>query len=182
MKFSYNEFMIAWIVSFFDRLFAFIGALLFSQIPSFMQQYQQHLSGHISELNLQISLLRQIAEKSNKSLDEYIKKFLDSDDLDFSRQGEYLQNMVTRYVDMSSSYVQLKDADVWHRPLIFLRNLYSDIGWKTYENYEFAIIFSLEGLVYALLGFLFGFCVFFLIKSLFRSLIPHREKSAREVK
>lgn len=182
MIFSYNEVMIAWIVSFFDRLFAFIGALLFSQIPSFMQQYQQQLSGHITELNFQLTLLRQIADKSGKSLDEYIKKFLNSEDPDFSRQGEYLQNMVIRYVDMSSSYVQLKDADVWHRPLVFVNNYYHDIAWKTYDNYEFGVLFSVEGLVYAAVGFLVGFCVFYLIKSFFRNLIPHREKSVREVK
>lgn len=170
--------MLTWIVSFIDRLFAFIGALLFSQIPSFMQQYQHQLSGHISELNLQITILREIAEKSGKSLDEYIKKFLDSEDPDFSRQGEFLQNMVTRYMDMSGSYLQLKESDVWHRPFVFVTNLYKDIAWKTYDNYEFSIIFSLEGLIYAALGFLFGFCVFFLIKSFFRSLIPNRKKTA----
>lgn len=174
--------MIAWIISFFDRLFAFTGALLFSQIPSFMLQYQQQLAGHVNELNLQISLLRQIADKSGKSLDEYIKKFIDHSDSDFSRQGEYLQELVTRYVDLSSSYVQLKEADVWHRPFIFIRNLYSDIAWKTYDNYDFAIVFSLEGFIYAAIGFLFGFCVFFLIKSLFRSLLPQRKQSIRDVK
>lgn len=174
--------MIAWIVSFFDRLFAFTGALLFSQVPSFMLQYQHQLSGHVQELNLQISLLRQIAEKSGKSLDEYIKKFIDHSDPDFSRQGEYLQEMVTRYVNLSSSYVQLKDADVWHRPFLFVSNLYSDIAWKTYENYDFAIVFSLEGFVYAAIGFLFGFCVFFLIKSLFRSFFPKRKQSLRDSK
>lgn len=174
--------MITWLISFFDRLFAFAGGLLFSQVPSFMLQYQQQLAGHVNELNLQISLLRQIADKSGKSLDEYIKKFIDNPDPDFSRQGEFLQEMVTRFINLSFSYNQIKEADVWHRPFVFLRNIYSDIAWKTYANYDFAVVFSVEGLIYAAIGFVFGFLIFFLIKSLFRALIPQRKQPLREAK
>jgi hypothetical protein len=64
-----------------------IGAFVASQIPEFIQQYTQRLAGHVNELYRLLNQMRQVASYSNKTLDQYIQKFITSSDPDFARQG-----------------------------------------------------------------------------------------------
>ena len=56
--------MFKWSVALFDRMFSVGGAVAFSQLPQFMQQYSQRLSGHINELDRQVNLMQNAAEAS----------------------------------------------------------------------------------------------------------------------
>lgn len=53
--------MIKWIGGLIDRIFAVVGALACLQFPLFLQQYQQHLSGHVVELQIQIQAMQRAA-------------------------------------------------------------------------------------------------------------------------
>lgn len=166
--------MFSWIIGLIDRFFAFVGALLFSQAPLFIQQYKQQLAGHVAELDRQVKSLTQTAELSGKTVEQYTQKFLQSSDIDFARQGEFIQDIVTRFKDYSYAWMSLNESTVWNRPFTFIKNLDMDIARKTYNQFEFGILFSLEGLIYALAGLVLGYLVFFTIKSLFRAILPKR--------
>lgn len=163
-----------WIVTMLDRIFAVAGAILFSQAPTFIQQYGQQLAGHVQELKLQLDLMSQIASKSGKSLDQYIHKFLQYSDSDISSQGQLMRDMTVRYQTLSEASVALNNASVFAKPLVFLSHFYSDIASSTFAFFTPGFIFNLEGITYAFGGILFGYAVFFLIKKLFRTLIPRK--------
>jgi len=157
-----------WIINALDRVFAVIGALVFSQAPMFMQQYQQQLAGHVAELQIQIDKMKAVAMNSGKNLESYIEKFTSNSDLDFMRQGELMQKMTDRYRDFSETLLSLNQSSAFTRPFVFISNMYSDIATSTFKTFNFGLEFSLEGLIYALVGIFLGFSIFAGIKRFFR--------------
>src|SRR5690349_4193861 len=99
-----------WVGGLIDRIFAIIGALLFAQLPMFMLQYSQQVAGRAAELGLQINSLQRIAGLNDKTLPEYIQKFLGNSDPDFSHQGQLLQQMLDRFQYLSQSEASLTEA------------------------------------------------------------------------
>lgn len=150
-----------------DRIFAVIGALVFSQAPMFMQQYKQQLAGHVAELQMQIDAINKAAAESGKSLEAFIQKFTSNPDLDFMRQGEVMQNMRERYQALSETYVSLNEASTFTKPFVFLSNLHSDIVQSTFKTFNFGLEFSLEGLIYALVGIFLGYSLFAGVRRIF---------------
>lgn len=140
----------------FDRILAVLGAFLFSQAPLFIQQYTHRLAGHVTELNMQIEQIRKAASLSNKSLEQFIKKFLVNPDIDFIRQGEIMQGMVTRSETLSANYQALLNAGILEKPFLFLKYLDVDIAKAALNSFEMGIVFTVEGLAYGFLGMIFG--------------------------
>lgn len=158
--------MFSWMSKIVDRLFVVAGALLFSQTPLFMQSYSHQLQGHVSELNLQIAAMRKVASHSGKSLEQYIGKFLQSPDADFSSQGQLMQGMMDRYNHLSESLLALQNATVWEKPFLFLKNFNTDIAKATWNSYEIGIPLTLEGAAFAALGMGLGYLFFLTLKKL----------------
>jgi len=52
-----------------DRLLCVVGAVLFSQLPEFIQQYLQRLGGHLDEARRQLEQFRAVAAQSDLTLD-----------------------------------------------------------------------------------------------------------------
>lgn len=151
-----------------DRLCIVAGAFLGSQIPQFMQQYASRLSGHVAELQLLIDQLRKVAAHSNKSLEEYIQKFLSSSDGDFAYQGKFMQGMVVRWEELNNALTHLAQSSAWTRPLVFVKDLQSDIAHSTLTSFQPGINLSLEGLCYAGIGCLLGWAFYQLISKGFK--------------
>lgn len=140
-----------------DRICAVLGAVLFLQIPLFIQDYQIELKGHVSELEWQVSLIQEAAKFSGKSLEQYIHKFLVSGDVDFVHQGEILSNMVVRLNTLSSSLKAISEAPIWERPFVFCSYLNYEIAKSTFHSFQMGMPLTLEAIVYGLLGMLIGF-------------------------
>lgn len=146
-----------------DRLFVVAGAFMGSQIPQFIHQYMQRLAGHVDELNYLIGNIRQLASHSNKTLEQYIDKFLSNGDPDFVQQGQFMQTVVGRWQDLSQTLAQLNDSSFWTRPYVFVSSLNPDIAKATFYSFVPGISLSIEGLYYTGLGLIFGYCVYHLI-------------------
>lgn len=162
--------MFKWIGGLIDRIFAAAGGVLFSQAPLYMKQYAQQLSGHVAELRYQVDAMRQAATNSGKTLEQFIQKFVDSNDIDFVRQGDIMSAMVNRWYSITEALVALQDSSVFTRPFVFIKHMNWDIIKSTWSQYVFGIPLTLEGLIYAVLGIIFGFCVFFGIRKFFVAL------------
>ncbi|MFA6916591.1 MAG: DUF2937 family protein [Parachlamydiales bacterium] len=163
--------IIRFVIGILDRLFAVAGVIIFTQIPVFYQQYVQRLSGHLSELELQVSVLRKTASRSGKTLEAYITKFIRDPDADFNAQGQFMDNMVNRLVDLKQSFTAMVEAPIWSHPLYLFRYADSDIAWTTFGSFEPGLSFSIESLGYAFVGLIFGLGVFKLIRWAFLSIL-----------
>lgn len=157
--------MLQWFGGLLDRICAVVGALAVSQIPLFIQQYKHQLSGHVAELQIQVDAMRQAASHSGKTLEQFIKKFVDSQDGDFSLQGEIMQSMVSRWHSLSDAFFALKDASLFTKPVVFALHFNPAIAKETMDSFVPGIPLSLEGGVYALIGIGVGYFVFYLVKT-----------------
>lgn len=160
--------MFRWLDKMMDRIFVVLGALLFLQMPLFMQQYHLSLQGHIKELEYQIDKINVVAKQSGKTLDEWIQKFVKSTDSDFSKQGDLLRDMVNRRVELADAMSAWKNSSVYQRPFVFIRYYKSDIVKDTWQMFQFGIPFNLEGLAYGAMGIVGGYMLYATISFTFR--------------
>lgn len=152
--------MIRWIAGLMDRCFAVVGAIVFAQVPLFMQQYIQQLIGRTSELSLQVEGMRHAASLSGKTLEQLTKKFIESADLDVARQGELMLAIVKRWRNVSDALSAMKNSSVWSRPFAFLYHLDTDAFSSSFDHFKIGLPLNLEGGVYALAGVAAGYLVF----------------------
>lgn len=144
----------------FDRLCVVAGAFIGSQIPSFMQQYIQRLSGHIEELKIQINAWRHLASVSGKGLSEYISKFTTHSDIDFSQHGELMQSMINRLDDFVKALNAYQTSGILERPFAFLAHVKGEIFDGTLHAFVPQLTLTAEGGCYAVAGMLCGYLFF----------------------
>lgn len=146
-----------------DRSIVAFCAFCGSQIPQFFQQYTQKLMGHVEELDRLMQQLAQIAHLSGKNLDQYIEKFALSSDTDFKSQGEFLNNLVIRWDELSRHLSELNQSTVWSRPFIFFKQMNQELVHSTWSSFQPGLSFNLESLGYVFFGMLIGlvFCQIF---------------------
>lgn len=166
--------------SLIDRLCIVFGAFMGSQVPQFMQQYSQRLSGHVTELEHLVEQLRKTASLSHKTLDQYIQKFLSSSDPDFVHQGHFMQGIVNRWDELNQSYLSLMQSSPLSRPFTFLYGLKSDIAGSTFDSFQPGLSLNLEGLCYTGVGIVCGWAFFKVVSklgNLLRRPVVHRPSS-----
>ena len=163
-----------WLFGFIDRICVVASALIFMQLPVFMQQYQLRLSGHIEELQLQVENMRKLASSSGNTIQQFIQKFISSQDVDFSRQGELMSNMVSRLNDLNLSYSSLENSSLLMRPFQFVLHLNYSIAIETFHSFEAGLLFSYETICYAVLGMGVGYLICFSISRLLFIIAPKR--------
>lgn len=160
--------MFSWINALIDRGFAVAGALLFLQIPLFMQDYTLQLSGREAELRYQVNAMQQVASQTGKTIHEYIQKFLQSGDQDFTNQGVIMQDIVNRLHAFTEALQALQNNAAFTRPYVFISHLDYEIAASTWSSFEFGISLTMEGGAYALAGLCFGFVVYFILRKGFQ--------------
>jgi len=161
--------IIRFLVILFDRIFLILGVLVGAQIPLFMQQYIQRLSGHVAELNLFVKNLQNIASQSNKTLTQYIEKFQASSDPDFAKHGIFMSDVVKRQELMNEALQNLISSPTWQKLYFFIYDLQYQIAEKTWETFQPGLNLTLEGLGYMSLGGILFFCLYQLFIQFFIS-------------
>lgn len=154
-----------------DRLCVVLGAFLFALFPVFIQQYQHQLIGHVNELQWQIDTMSGSATKSGKNLDQYIQKFIDHPDQDFSNQGDTMRLILNRWNKLSKALSKLQKASILTRPIVFISFLQWDIFKSTAKNFQPGVSFTLEGLFYIFLGMISGYVFFHLLEFLGKQML-----------
>lgn len=152
----------------FERLFVFGFALLFMQLPLFILQYQHELKGHVNELKWQVTSMREIAKLSEKNLDDYILKFQSHSDSDFSRQGDVMKKVQTRFKRLSKALYRLEQASFFTKGWYFVLGFEKEIFRSTWRSFEPGIAFSMGGIFYGVIGLLVGYLSFLSLTTLFR--------------
>lgn len=146
--------------SIIDRLCVVAGAFIGSQIPQFMQQYTQRLAGHVEALQKLIGQLNHIASLSQKTLEQYIHKFIQSGDPDFMKQGDFMQGILNRWQELHQALSHLNQSSLWTRPYYFIKDLQPDIAHSTLASFQPGLSLTLEGLCYAGAGMLIGWMIY----------------------
>ena len=137
-----------------DRVLCVAGAVLFSQLPEFMQQYLQRLEGHLDEARLQLGKFRQAAEQSGMTLDQLVASTGGRGDAPAARLGSVVADTAARVERLAAADQALRGASPLGRPFAFIAHLDLPIARATWSIYRPAVPTTLEGLAYAALGML----------------------------
>ena len=138
-----------------DRGLCLLGAILFSQIPEFIQQYVQRLGGHLDEARRQLAQLRDIASQTGLTLDQLAARTAADPDLAVAQLGTHLHRVGARVHDLGAAEAAIRGASIWTRPFVFARYADPAIARSTWAVFKPAVPTTIEGLVYALAGVLF---------------------------
>jgi hypothetical protein len=137
-----------------DRALCVIGAVIFSQVPEFMQQYLQRLGGHLDEARRHLQQFREAAAQSGLTLDRLIGQTTANADPAVAKLGAVMTDASTRVDTLAAAQAAMDNASLWSRPFVFLRHLDPDIARGTWAVFKPAVPTTTEGLVYAMLGML----------------------------
>ncbi len=137
-----------------DRALCVLGAVLFSQVPEFMQQYLQRLGGHLDEARRQLQQFQDTAAQSGLTLDAFIARTTANAEPAVAKLGGVMTGTVTRVADLTAAQVALQHATIWSRPFVFVARLDLPIARATWGVFKPAVPTTLEGLAYALAGML----------------------------
>jgi Protein of unknown function (DUF2937) len=136
----------------FDRVLCVGGAVLFSQLPEFMQQYLQRLEGHLDEARLVVSHFKDAAARSGMSIDQLVAGTVQNPDPSMGRLGGVIREAVARVGDLAAADEALRQATIWTRPFVFVAHLDREIAIATLAIYKPAVPTTIEGFLYAGIG------------------------------
>lgn len=139
-----------------ERIAISLCVILCMQLPFFITQYTHQLRGHIDELKWQVEEMTRAASLSGKNLNQYITKFIENSDRDFANQGMVMRKVAHRFEKLSNAWNSLKKSSLFTRPFVFFRYLQPDIFSATWQDFKMGISFSLESIIFGLIGILFG--------------------------
>jgi hypothetical protein len=145
-----------------DRALCVLGAVAFSQIPEFMQQYLQRLGGHLDEARRQLAHFQQTAEQSGLTLAKFISQTSANTDPAVAKLGAVMTESATRVDTLAAAQDAISHASLWSRPFVFLQHIDTAIARATWEIFKPAVPTTAEGLVYSLFGMLVLLAVYHL--------------------
>lgn len=152
------------------------GILLFSQLPVFVDQYMLRLDGHLAESNRQVAAFQEGASIGGKTLEQYIKKFIDQSDPDFKNQGIIMQQTVERNRFLAIASAALHSANPLLRPALFVRYVDSQVCADAWKSFAPGLSWTKDVALWALIGLVVGWTVsmalFGLWQLLFRTAKP----------
>jgi hypothetical protein len=136
-----------------------LGAILAAQLPELVQQYKQRLGGAIDEVAAIVARFDADAASNNLTRDQAVAALAASNDDLVRRRGEDAAINVDRLQNLEQSQVELEAADPFGRLASFLSYADGDLLAATVEDFRPAVPTTAEGLICAVLGFLFGWCL-----------------------
>ncbi|HTL67444.1 MAG TPA: DUF2937 family protein [Lacunisphaera sp.] len=137
-----------------DRVLCAAGAVLFSQLPEFMQQYLQRLGGHLDEARRNLRQFEDTAGQAGLTLDRFVAQTAANHDPAVAKLSGVMTQAAARVDELAAAQAALTRAAVWERPFVFVRHVDTDIAAATWHVFKPAVPTTPEGLVYALTGML----------------------------
>ena len=136
-----------------------LAAILAAQLPELAQQYKQRLGGAIDEVSAIVARFDADAASNNLTRDQAMAALVASNDDLVRRRGDDAAINVGRLQNLEESRLELETADPFGRLASFLSYADGDLLAATVEDFRPAVPTTAEGLVCAVLGFLFGWCL-----------------------
>ena len=151
-----------------SQLFAIACAIVFFQLPIFVDQYLIRLEGHYAESQRLIAALTEAAHMGGKSLDQYIAKFEAQKDKDFQVQGQLMGKAVERNLFLERSCAALRSSGPFSRPVVFLRCIDSQVLSDAWHSFIPGFSLTLHVAVFGVAGWLFGWAIILTFGALLR--------------
>lgn len=155
---------------FLDRIIAVFGVISFAQFPQFFSQYIQRLGGHLAEAQFMLVRFEMTAEYFGMTLDEYIATHVNSGHEVFVSSGQLINDLVNRINALEKALTALKEASVYTRWWVFLRECDYSIVQETWLDFTPGLPTTMEGAIYGLCGLLISWLLYQGVKTLLKFL------------
>lgn len=130
-----------------DRCFFTITFILGVQLPEFIQQYQQRLSGHLNEAKLQLAQFETIAQQHfDGSLVSMITRYKSNNEASIVNTGELIERLLERIQYLTAHLEQINTTNYLDSLYRFIRHLDQQIAIATAEHFSMAIPLELEAI------------------------------------
>src|SRR3954471_24132107 len=114
--------------SLIDRLLCVAGAVAFTQVPEFFQQYLQRLGGHLDEARRQLLQFQTIATQAGPTIEAFAAQTSPNADTAVAKLGGVITATVERVHELELAQSALQSASLWERPFVFLRHVDASIA------------------------------------------------------
>tara|TARA_R110000737_G_scaffold313123_1_gene322596 strand:- start:349 stop:870 length:522 start_codon:yes stop_codon:yes gene_type:complete len=139
--------MFALINNIIDRCFFTVTFIVGVQLPEFMQQYQQRLSGHLGEAQSQLDQFNLIAQQHfDGNLVTMITRYKDNSEASIISTGELIERLSVRVDYLANHLAEISQADYLHSVYQFIWHLDQNIAAGTAEHFAMAIPLELNAI------------------------------------
>ena len=147
--------------SLLERLFVFFMALFLSQAPQYMNLYLNVLSGAKAAYEKSVKEIAEKAGELGMSTKEFIDDMTKSQSQAAKKSGELHQNQIKNLEAAKKAFDAIKNASAFTRPFIFVKH----VDWALAKNAQFqpAFPFTLEALIYVIVGIILGMVIYRLL-------------------
>lgn len=132
------------------------GAVGASQAPELMQQYDQRLGGAVQELSAVIEDFNADAAREGLTLDMALARYKASSDSFLQRRGVSMERAFNRHSRISAHERALAEASAFKRPALLWQYRDRALFKGALKDYRPAVPATIEGAIYAFIGFVLG--------------------------
>lgn len=133
-----------------------VGAIVFSQLPEFAQQYRQRIGGAVDELRTFVTRFDADAKSQGLTRNEAMSRHLVSADELFRKRGLAMQDTIDRLDRLSMQQRAMTDPSSFVRLVNFVAYADGELASNTFNTFEPAVPVTVEGGIMALIGAAFG--------------------------
>ncbi len=167
--------MIRFIGSILDRILCTSMAILFSQAPAYVEQYEAVLAETSEELALESRSIEEQAEENGESVDVFLNRLAADSDSLLSAVGKARLNMLETQREVSQKLDTIRQVPEWKRPWTLYQTW--DRNYDQAVNYRPLIPLNLTGLMYSFAGLLTGMLLAYLLGLLFKAIRGKKRSS-----
>ena len=118
------------------------------QLPEFIQQYSQRLSGHLNEALMQLNSFQLIADRHFEgNLSIMINKYLINSEPSIKETANIIVNTSNRVSDLQTHLFNLEETEYIKRLYYFITEYDASMAQATLQQFQLAIPLSLSALL-----------------------------------
>jgi len=145
---------LSFITRMFDHLVFTVSFVIGVQLPEFIQQYFQLITGKLSEAKYHLEKFQSVADVHfNGDINMLIKHYLNNLDPSIQHTGTIASDVFTRVEMYQNQLILLSQDSYIHKVYYFIKHLDLESAQLTLQHYQLAIPLTVEAL---LTGALFG--------------------------
>ncbi len=130
-----------------DRCFFTFSFIIGVQLPEFIQQYLQRLSGHLNEAQLQLQQFQEIAQQHFQgSLATMIIRYKENSEPSIRNTADVIEQLTARINNYQHHVEQINQSNYLNKLVEFATNMNPSIAQATAKDYVLAIPIEVNAL------------------------------------
>lgn len=149
--------------------FALAGLFAASQIPGYVQEYEQRLGGARDEVARLLVEFSAIAKRSGKDLDAYAALLVANDDPSISATGDEIMSLSAREATMAAHADALATSSRYMKPVLLIQSGDREIMGATWKAYRHTLTLDPE---FGAIGLGVGWFIYIIFAAIIGAMMP----------